>query len=180
VHNCPITSSKDVRISNLNQPSWQRGFTLIELVIVVTIVAILAAVTVPAFQNMQKRAKNAAAKAALGAFRTAVQAYRMSEIVSGRQSGFGMAPSNGCPGFHIYAVDQPGALSPYAMEGGLNPDNPWSHGVVTEGRESWVIITSAAKGTLVAPVGGWVFDANTCEFWANTAVNGGPITENEF
>ena len=52
-----------------------KGFTLIELMIVVAIIAILAAVAIPQYRKFQYRAKTSEAKANLDAIRTAEFAY---------------------------------------------------------------------------------------------------------
>jgi type IV pilus assembly protein PilA len=54
----------------------EQGFTLIELMIVVAIVGILAAIAIPNFIGMQKRAKTTEAKSNLGELWVLQEAYR--------------------------------------------------------------------------------------------------------
>jgi type IV pilus assembly protein PilA len=54
---------------------WSKGFTLIELMIVVAIIGILAAIAIPNFLRFQLRAKSSEGKVNLGAIRTLELAY---------------------------------------------------------------------------------------------------------
>jgi prepilin-type N-terminal cleavage/methylation domain-containing protein len=53
----------------------QRGFTLVELMIVVTIVGVLATVAIPMYQEVPERSKSTEAVTALGLIRSAMRIY---------------------------------------------------------------------------------------------------------
>lgn len=53
----------------------RRGFTLVELAIVIAILGILAVVAIPKYQGMVDEARSAAARAQLGTVRSAIAIY---------------------------------------------------------------------------------------------------------
>lgn len=60
---------------SLSKIRMSKGFTLIELMIVVAIIGILAAVAVPKFADLVTKSKEAAVKGNLGAVRSAISIY---------------------------------------------------------------------------------------------------------
>jgi len=58
-----------------NKKQNQQGFTLVELMIVIAIIGILAAIAVPNFMAYQKKGYESAAKTQARNYYTAVQAY---------------------------------------------------------------------------------------------------------
>ena len=55
----------------------RRGFTLIELMVVVLIIAVLAALVVPKVQDYQNQAKEGAAKSQIGRIASILQKFRL-------------------------------------------------------------------------------------------------------
>src|SRR4051812_33310338 len=77
-------------------PLAQRGFTLIELMIVVAIIGILASIAIPNFIRFQAKAKQSEAKTNLKAVFTAEKAYYGErDSLSNRFSAVGFTPERG-------------------------------------------------------------------------------------
>jgi len=58
-------------------PKQQKGFTIVELLIVIVVIGILAAITIVAYNGFQQRAKNAQTAQALTAWIKALQLYKV-------------------------------------------------------------------------------------------------------
>ena len=72
----------------------EKGFTLMELMVVIVIVAILAAVAVPLYINYVKDAQRTEARGTIGAIATAEQSYylMMQSANPGQASTYGTLP----------------------------------------------------------------------------------------
>lgn len=60
---------------------FKRGFTLVEVMIVVAIIAIVATIAIPNYISFQLRAKTSEAKANLGGIRVCEEAYKVENDV---------------------------------------------------------------------------------------------------
>lgn len=61
----------------------RKGFTLIELVMVIVVISVLAAIAIPKFIDLQANAKQAACDGNLATIRSAVAAYYAKTAVAG-------------------------------------------------------------------------------------------------
>ena len=129
-----------------------KGFTLIELVIVIVILGILASVAIPRFFNMAADAKEAACKSALATVRSAISAYY----------AYTATPAGGAAAkWPTRAqLDTPGVVLNSPL-----PDNPYS-----TGNNKNKVVAGATAGTpeTTGTTGGWCYKPATGEFWADT------------
>ena len=128
----------------------ERGFTLIELVIIIAVLGILAAVAIPKYADITSESKAAAARGALGGLRSGVTIYYANAAVT---TGTAAWPTLG----QLATVGT-------VMEQSI-PGNPFQ----SSDSAADSIVTGVTKGTIVGTRGGWAYKAATGEVWANTS-----------
>ena len=58
---------------------WKKGFTIIELLIVITVIAILIGIALPRFRGIQEEGNSAKARGELRTLQSAVESYNMHQ-----------------------------------------------------------------------------------------------------
>ena len=74
--------AKEGIITMTRKPAVKKGFTLIELMAVILILAILAGVALPRFFNYQTQAREAATKGTLGGVRAGIANFYANKAIS--------------------------------------------------------------------------------------------------
>lgn len=172
---------------NLDKSIIQRGFTLVELLIVVIILAILAAILVPQFASSTDDAKLSALDASLSNMRSAIDlyyqqhgSYPSAAAASGATCPGGGAAGTGAINTAQAFIDQMSRYTNSAGQSCTTRDAVFKYGPYLKKDELPInpltdistlnISTTGALGMTGAAVGaGWKFDNLTGQFIADDA-----------
>ena len=162
-----MTASKQLKIHKDN------GFSLIEMVMIVAVLGILAAIVVPAFQDYAQQAKEAVAKDGLRMLRNAIEVYTAQHngIAPGYKDG---DPANGPSPMYtmLQLLMATNAAGQYATPGTSGydygpyfrelPENPFNGN-----NNIWAIQTAQFSQDLITDFG-WIYNPATGEIKLNT------------
>ena len=144
------------------------------------LLAVLSAVSIPAYQEMRNQMRLSATIAVLESVRSAIAVYQSNEISAGRASGV-VTGGRGYPAIgNVQGIDDSATL-PKIMEDQTMPANPFA-GLGLVGADH---VTSAHRNDVAAPSTcsspqivntgidiAWCYDPTSGRFWANTQVMG--------
>lgn len=153
-------------------PKLPKGFSLIEVLIVVVILGVLAAVAIPQFAGASDEAKTSAMQSTVAGVRSAIATYRTSAVIQGNDP------------YPTLAQLQDGSVIKFDL-----PTNPFSEvsGVQSVGQSQ-----AEARGISNTSAAGWnyfvdnnsnppvaVFYANSADLTSESDGSGGTLPANE-
>src|SRR5262252_5400181 len=115
-----LTSSPEFKVSR----NPRQGFTLVELLLVLVILGILAAIVLPRFTNRTKQAQVAAATTQISTFKTALDAFEVD-------NGYYPKGKNGLQDLVTQPRDAANWRGPYLQADSV-PKDPWGNDYIYE------------------------------------------------
>ena len=138
--------------------SRPQGFTLIELIMVIVVLAILAGVALPKYFDYSTSAKSSACKGTLGGMRAGIANFYANSAISGTAA---------------YPTYVQFTTLGTVMQEPL-PNNPYNNSAAVRNADNtWV-----ANNPPVSGAQGWAYDATTGKVWPNSDTSG--VDENAF
>ena len=126
-----------------------KGFTLIELMVVIAIILILALIAVPAYRNMQIRAKKSRAQEDMRNIATALEAYYVdwNTYPSSLTPLTGSADSTTSSNTGTSATGEVGPITYMAQlpTDPFSPGTDYNYEVDTTNYDAWVLYTATYK-----------------------------------
>jgi len=110
--------------NNRTVRSHQQGFTLVELLLVLVILGILAAIVLPRFTNRTKQAQVAATQTQIATFKTALDAYEVD-------NGYYPKGKSGLMDLIQQPRDAQNWRGPYLQSDSI-PQDPWHNDYIYE------------------------------------------------
>jgi prepilin-type N-terminal cleavage/methylation domain-containing protein len=125
-----------------NKPQRTKGFTIVELLIVIVVIAILASISVVAYNGVQQRSKNSQTASALQAWVKGLKLYKaqngqwpngwtcLGENYKYGEDGNGTSGAQ-CRSDHSQVTSQPAfhtMMRPFMSSFPTLPDTTWSNG----------------------------------------------------